>query len=270
LTSTPRLNDPRTIQILFWKQGAVEHYGWTRDEAIGQSSRRLLQTQFPASCQVIETELLHRGRWDSELIHTTRSGVTKVFASRWVLQRDENGTPRSILEINNDITQQKQAEQSLQQALSFSALLKQIMDQVRDSLDEPHILQTVVDSLAIGLQVTACNTGLYDLERGISEILAESATVPPSKLGHTVSMKEFPEGYRALLEGQSPQFCGIQGVRWQITASRLACPVSDDQGVLGDLWLFRQPGQKFNAFEVRLVEQGGNPVCDRPPSGSTL
>lgn len=241
--------------ILFWNQGAVEQYGWTQAEAVGQSSHALLQTQFPTAYADVETELLRRDRWEGELVHTTRNGTPKVIASRWVLQRDESGKPLSILEINNDITQQKQAEVLLQQALSFAGLLHRITDQVRDSLDEHQILQAAVEALAVELEVAACNTGLYDLNQNVSRIAAESTAHLPSLLGHTVQMLDFSKVYAALLVGQNLQFCVLGAVLVQDPVSVLACPIFDDQGVLGDIWLFRRSGEGFRVLEVQLVEQ---------------
>jgi PAS domain S-box-containing protein len=54
-----------------------------------------------------------RGQWEGELAHTTREGREIVVDSRWSLQRDDNGVPRNILEINRDITARKQAESAL-------------------------------------------------------------------------------------------------------------------------------------------------------------
>jgi two-component system, LuxR family, sensor kinase FixL len=42
-----------------------------------------------------------------------RDGTAIVVASRWSLQRDERGAPIAILEINNDITDRKRAEEAL-------------------------------------------------------------------------------------------------------------------------------------------------------------
>ena len=38
----------------------------------------------------------------------------------------------------------------------------------------------------------------------------------------------------------------------------LACPIFDDQGVLGDLWLINQHDHAFNQLEIRLVQQVAN------------
>ncbi|MBD2464688.1 CHASE domain-containing protein [Oscillatoria sp. FACHB-1407] len=149
----------------------------------------------------------------------------------------------------------EQAEQSLKQALSFEAMLRRITDRVHDSLDEKHILQTAVEALATGLDVARCNTGLYDLDQEISTISAEATVHEPSMLGRTVQMVGFSEGYEALLSGQNLQFCIIGSASTPEQVSVLACPIFDNQGILGDLWLFRPPQQVFSAFEVGLVEQ---------------
>jgi PAS domain S-box-containing protein len=109
--------------ITYWNRGAEELYGWTREEAIGKVTHQLTRTIFPAPLAGINAELLHTGRWEGELVHTKRDGTEVVVASRWSLQRDEQGEPAAILETNNDITErklalteQKRAAEALRQA----------------------------------------------------------------------------------------------------------------------------------------------------------
>lgn len=68
-------------------------------------------------------------------------------------------------------------------------------------------------------------------------------------------MSRFPQGYTQLLAGQYFQFCPLPTDLVEAQASILCCPIFDDQGILGDLWLFRRSEQEFNDLEVRLVEQ---------------
>src|SRR5262245_43533914 len=75
--------------ITYWNRGAVDRYGWTPDEAVGQVSHNLLQTVFPAPYDEIMVELTHTGRWEGELVHTRRDGTTVVVASRWSLQNGD-------------------------------------------------------------------------------------------------------------------------------------------------------------------------------------
>ncbi len=90
--------------IRFWNRGAELLYGWSRQEALGQVTHRLLATQFPLPLSQIETELRDTGRWQGELIHTTPTGRRLTVASRWILQRDEQGRPSACVELGTDVT----------------------------------------------------------------------------------------------------------------------------------------------------------------------
>ena len=102
--------------ITYWNQGAAQLYGWSRHEAVGQSATDLLRTRFPAPRAEIIAEVLRTGRWDGELVHTTRDGRLVTTMSRWSLQRDARGRPVATMETNSDITERKQAENALHQA----------------------------------------------------------------------------------------------------------------------------------------------------------
>jgi PAS domain S-box-containing protein len=101
--------------IRFWNHGAEGMYGYSKQQATGRISHDLLQTVFPKPLAEIEADVLRIGRWEGELIHTTQGGTHMVVASRWVLQRNKNGQPYSVMEINNDITEHKCAEDELRQ-----------------------------------------------------------------------------------------------------------------------------------------------------------
>ncbi|HZE71546.1 MAG TPA: PAS domain S-box protein [Pyrinomonadaceae bacterium] len=113
--------------ITYWNRGAEELYGWKKEEAIGRISHDLMQTIFPARLEEIYEELLRSGHWEGELIHTKRDGTKVVVASRWALQRDEQGNSLAILETNNDVTERKQAGDELQKAQSELAHATRVM-----------------------------------------------------------------------------------------------------------------------------------------------
>ena len=102
--------------ITYWNRGAEDMYGWTRQEAVGRVSHDLTRTEFPAPLGEIREELIRTGRWEGELVQARRDGTSVTVASRWSLQRDEQGRPARILETNNDITARKRAEEALRQA----------------------------------------------------------------------------------------------------------------------------------------------------------
>lgn len=101
----------RTIK--FWNSGAVTMYGWTVEEAVGRNVHELLKTTFPESREALRAALLANGIWEGELIHVSKTGKPIVVTSKHVLQRDEQGEPVRILEINRDITTRKLMEQEL-------------------------------------------------------------------------------------------------------------------------------------------------------------
>jgi len=102
--------------ITYWNRAAEEFYGWTAADTVGRIPHRLMQTVFPAPLEQIRAELLGAGRWEGELVQTRADGSRVVVASRWSLQRDEEGRPRAILETNNDITKRKEAEARLRES----------------------------------------------------------------------------------------------------------------------------------------------------------
>lgn len=100
-------------RILLWNTGAEQMYGWSSEEAVGKLAHDLKQTKFPRPLEEIKARLLARGHWEGEITHTRKDGRAIVVASQWVLHRDENDKPKAILEVNNDITERKQAEQEI-------------------------------------------------------------------------------------------------------------------------------------------------------------
>jgi PAS domain S-box-containing protein len=120
-------------RITYWNKGAWELYGHTREEALGRVPHELLCTEFPEPQENIRKQLHRDDRWTGDLVHIKKDGTQIVVATRWVLDRDPHGNPRSILETNTDITQRKQAERAFKEK-EFSARLLQVQDEERRRL----------------------------------------------------------------------------------------------------------------------------------------
>ena len=109
-------------RITFWNARAEDLYGFTRSEALGRVIHTLLQTRFPVPFGEHMAALTTEGRWEGELIHTTKDGRQLMILSRQALQRDETGRPVAVMEINLDMTEQRRIEAELRQAQKMEAL----------------------------------------------------------------------------------------------------------------------------------------------------
>ncbi|MFZ0738488.1 MAG: PAS domain S-box protein [Candidatus Acidiferrales bacterium] len=132
-------------RIVFWNHGAERLYGWLKEEASGQMLHDLLDTKFPGSREAIQTAIVAEGRWEGELVQKRKDGNRVVVTTRKSLQRDQEGTPVAILEINSDITARKEAEARLKDS---EARLQLTLDSAQMGVwDLDLILDTSVRSL---------------------------------------------------------------------------------------------------------------------------
>jgi PAS domain S-box-containing protein len=102
-----RLDGP----IEFWNAGAEQLYGFAQDEAVGQTSHALLQTEFPIDFSGLRSQLRDKRNWLGELRHICKNGNRVVVESHMQLFGDG-----LVLEANRDITKRRRTEQSLRGA----------------------------------------------------------------------------------------------------------------------------------------------------------
>ncbi len=95
--------------IEFWNHGAETLYGYDTKEALGQTTHHLLTTAHPQPLPEILTNLQQQNFWEGEVRHTTKLGEQVIVSTRHQLIEGGDGNA-VILEINRDITAQKQAE----------------------------------------------------------------------------------------------------------------------------------------------------------------
>ncbi|MBE9180372.1 PAS domain S-box protein [Oculatella sp. LEGE 06141] len=169
---------------------------------------------------------------------------------------------QQVQKLNTNLEQEVQDRTvQLQQVLNFEALLKRITDRVRDSLDEHQIVQTAVSELVQGLSLSSCDTALFSDSEESLQIIHECTVELATFQGATLAFSEISDILPQLSRGECLQFCELfprpYSPHWK-RSSILASPIFDDQGVLGDLWLFRATNETFSELEIRLVQQVSN------------
>jgi light-regulated signal transduction histidine kinase (bacteriophytochrome) len=171
----------------------------------------------------------------------------------------QNQLYRQLQTLNARLEQEVQERTAaLQRSLAMDALLQRVTDQVRSSLEEAQILRAVVQELALGLPIQGCDLCLYDWASGQATVRYEYTSALPPAGGITLTLADYPDLYRHLQGGQAVQFCHLPGQGWiprREGLTLLVCPLRDDQGVLGDLWLAKPAAECFDELEVQVVQQ---------------
>jgi PAS domain S-box-containing protein len=196
--------------ILLWNTGAMNFYGFTKQEAVGRVAQELLQTQYPESLAQIEDALRRTDRWEGELVHSRRDGSRVTVSSLWLLHRDPQGRPSRIIEVNNDITERKRAEEALRKlSLQFSRAQDKERRRIARELHDSTGQKLAALSMTVGLLQDATGAPAGKTEKMFADCLAmieqcaqEIRTLsyllhPPllDELGLAVAIGDYVEGF---------------------------------------------------------------------------
>lgn len=108
--------------VEYWNHGAEKLYGWTAAEVQGRQASTFLHDEPPAIAFSARIAVMESGKWSGECKHLRKEGGTVMVRSRWTLVRDDQGTPKSILIINTDITEQKKVEEQFLRAQRLESI----------------------------------------------------------------------------------------------------------------------------------------------------
>ena len=178
--------------------------------------------------------------------------ITKPSEQEEVLVRIQ--THLNLQRMRSTLAKQNQ---ELKQRLDFEALVRRITDKLRDSLNESQILQTATEELAEILELGSCQIEIYDSQQITATIVYEYSITLPQSQGTSRNIKDFPELYQQLLEKTPVQLVEKipQFSPQDIQVTRLACPIFDDSGIIGNLWGLKTPTEVFTILEIELMQQ---------------
>jgi PAS domain S-box-containing protein len=108
-------------KILFWNKGAERMYGWEREEVIERERNDLLQVELEKYKKGNDLTI-SEGEWQGELKQVTKDHGQITVEARWTLIRDADGQPKSVLEINTDITEKKKIEGQFMRAQRMESI----------------------------------------------------------------------------------------------------------------------------------------------------
>lgn len=182
-------------RIILWSRGAEAMYGYTAEEALDQSAHIFLHTQTSELMSKIQTRLHKEGHWEGEVTHRRKDGHVLTVATQWVVHYDDQKKIRAILEVNNDITERKEAIKALAASEEFNrAVLNSSPDCIK-----------VLD--LDGRVIFVNPAGRRLLETGDSE---ERARAYWPGLWEGEAREAAEKAYRSGLMGKGGQFVGFR------------------------------------------------------------
>jgi len=245
-------------RITFWNRGAQEQYGWSETEALGKEAHTLLCTRSLQSLSEIREEVLSGGRWEGELVQVRKDGALVSVASRWALQRGEDGKPTAILETNHDITARKRVEEALLRKNRHLSALNQIIAVSASPGQLDGFLQSALDKT---LELLECELGMA--------YLSDPDGQYPRLMYHR-GVRELPGGWKSdYLLPESLRFIGLpryiehspvmaaaeEELLKALSAASLACiPLVAGQEVFGVLCIGKRNDPPFSAEDKCLIE----------------
>ena len=195
---------------------------------------------------------------DWEIRLCRRNGAVFDAALTIATVRNQDGGAIALRVCVRDITSRKRSEELLQQQTKRERLFAAMTQRLRDSLDESQILQTAVDELSLVLGLGACSAALYELRDCTYTIRYKYITSTCSSSPECIVPMADPEVYRQVLQGQPFQFCELDPNSRGRQVTILACPILDDQEVLGNLYLINRLPVAFLESDIYLVQQVAN------------
>ncbi len=252
-----------------YKQGRVQIIDNVNTVELAQCYEDVLQ-DFDVQASLVVPIVAREQLWGLLIAHHCESprqwkvgevGLLKQLATQVGIAVQQAELYDQVQSLNSYLEQKvSQRTAELQSSFKFETLTRKVTEKIRDSLDEPQILQTVTQEIGRILNVERCKIELYNSDRTTAKIAYEYTNTLPNCQGLIRQVDDFPELYAQLLQKQSLQFVEkvpeLSPLKTQ--ATRLVCPIYDDQGILGNLWLLRPKEEFFETSEVSLVEQVAN------------
>ena len=244
-------------RVVFWNEAAELLFGWSRDEAMGQPTKDLLQASIPGRTRDgALADLLREGSFEGEVLYKHKDGHDIWADVHTRIIRTKDGRVEGTVATFRDIGEQKRA----QQALTWEAAR----------------LRAIVEAAPVGLGVVGAdgevllrNDVLRKIWAGEAEVRSidefESYAAFWPETGTRLRPEDWPAA-QALASGQSfadvvvdiERFDGTRGTIVLSTA-----PILDDGAILGavtivqDITRVREAEQalRFLTDEVRSLHE---------------
>jgi PAS domain S-box-containing protein len=177
--------------ITYWNPGAERLYGWMAEEVLSKRAVELFYKEETPELQEVRRIVMEKGEWMGELRQLNKQGLLITVMARRNLLRDTQGRPVSILNINTDVTEQRQLETQLlrtQRMESIGTLTSRIA----------HDLNNVLSPILMGSELIAM-TPINDSARNMIASIGTSARHGAALVRQLLSFARGIEGERSVV-----------------------------------------------------------------------
>jgi PAS domain S-box-containing protein len=186
------VKDVQSWEYVQWNRAIAELYGRTREEVLGHTDTVFMSEQEANFLHLKESEVLASGEVveiPNEFVQTT-DGRTRVLQTRKVPILDTEGNPRFLMSVSEDITDQRQAEETLAKRAVELQTVAEISTSVAATLDAEKLLQDVVDLAWANFELYHVHLYLLN-DAGDMLVLAAGAGTVGAKMvaaGHRIAL----------------------------------------------------------------------------------
>ncbi len=197
----------RDFQVNVWNPSATEIFGYSEQEALGQHAAFIIPEEVRPHVDAVWQHLISQtGGEESTNENVTKDG--RIILCQWFNTplTDNNGNVTGVASFIEDITEQKQAEESLARRNQLLEILNNISSQAALTRNTTATLSHVAQALIQIFNCTSAYISTIDIPTETVTVIGESYSPDAtekelvSDLGTTYSLAEFGTDPKALQE----------------------------------------------------------------------
>lgn len=252
----------RNFVVSSWNQGAEQIYGWTADEAIGQSTEKVFRAEFATTTLAeVRKQIQEKGEYVGEVIQYRKDGTRIFVDGHTTALRDKTGSITGYLTVNRDTTERRRAEQEIQKRSEQLEALRQISLGLTAELNLGALLNSIVQRAIplIGAQTCSCY-----LLREDQQLLEQVTLTGAPQLATDQRTRRRGEGLIGQVWERNEPIAVDDYQKWKLARSVYAnvpsravmgVPIRWGKKFLGVLVLTAELPHHFSQNEIELLSQ---------------